>query len=490
MAARPDQLLQHIRRFASGPDQSSDGDLLARFTRLRDEDAFAALVKRHGPMVLAVCRRVLGDAHAAEDAFQATFLVLARKAAAVRHPEALAAWLHGVARHLAYKYRRAESRRCWHEAGGSRAAKVAPRQDPLDELTARELLLVLDEELQRLPEAYRLPLILCGLEGLTTEEAARRLGWSPSSVKGRLLRGRKRLHARLSRRGLMRPAALFALLPAGETVSATIPKELMRATVEAARAWHTRDSVTGISAEVATLVEGTLKSMAVPKLKVTLGLMLLVGAFAAGAGMLAQSQPAAQQIEPRAAAKATEPEKAKEQPPTDRYGDPLPPGAIARLGTLRLRHQEMVRSVVFSRDGKTALASDTQGNIVVWDVATGREVRHIQRDTASPSETLALSADGKTLACGGNGPGGKAHLYLWDIERSKLLSQHELGTRDGVHHLLFTPDGKTLIVGHFSNTIRVWDVASKKVTHELKGHTGMLADMVLSPDGKTLASGS
>ena len=93
MAARPEQLLQHIRRFASGPDQSSDGDLLARFVQMGDEDAFTELVRRHGPMVLAVCRRVLGDAHRAEDAFQATFLILARKAAAVRHPEALAAWL-------------------------------------------------------------------------------------------------------------------------------------------------------------------------------------------------------------------------------------------------------------------------------------------------------------------------------------------------------------------------------------------------------------
>src|SRR6516162_3791917 len=156
MAARPQQLLQHIRRFASGPDQAPDGELLARYALLRDEDAFAELVRRHGPMVLAVCRRVLGDAHDAEDAFQATFLVLARKADSVRNPEALAAWLHGVARHLSLKCRRAEDRRRRHESGEGRVAPGAPRQDPLDELTARELLLVLDEELQRLPKSYRL----------------------------------------------------------------------------------------------------------------------------------------------------------------------------------------------------------------------------------------------------------------------------------------------------------------------------------------------
>ncbi|HEY7426679.1 MAG TPA: sigma-70 family RNA polymerase sigma factor [Gemmataceae bacterium] len=148
MAARPNYLLQHIRRLASGLDQAPDGQLLARFAQLRDEDAFAELVRRHGPMVLAVCRRVLGDAHAAEDAFQAAFLVLARKADAVRHPDALAAWLHGVARHLAVKCRRAEERRRRHEADGARVAQIPPGQDPLDELSARELLLVLDEELQ------------------------------------------------------------------------------------------------------------------------------------------------------------------------------------------------------------------------------------------------------------------------------------------------------------------------------------------------------
>src|SRR5262249_7411733 len=153
-----------------------------------------------------VCRRTLGDAHAAEDAAQATFLVLARRAAAVRPPERLAAWLYGVARHLALKCRRADARRRRREAAA--VGRTSP--DPLAEVSARDRLWLLDAEVARRPEASRLPVLLCGLEGLSQEEAARRLGWTPGSVKGRLERGRARLHARLARRGIALSASLGA----------------------------------------------------------------------------------------------------------------------------------------------------------------------------------------------------------------------------------------------------------------------------------------
>src|SRR5438046_639289 len=196
MPAPPEQLLRYLRRLAAGPTAAPDADaaLLSRFVRDRDEAAFAALVARHGRMVLGVCRRVLGDAHAAEDAAQATWLALARKSPALRRPQALAAWLHGTARQLALNIRRGDERRRQVEARNAQAAPTIPQSDPLDVLTARELLQVLDEELQRLPEVYRLPLILCCLEGRSPGEAAARLGWTPGSVKGRLERGRKHLH--------------------------------------------------------------------------------------------------------------------------------------------------------------------------------------------------------------------------------------------------------------------------------------------------------
>jgi RNA polymerase sigma factor (sigma-70 family) len=162
-------------------------------------------------MALGVCRRVLRDAQDAEDAAQAAFLVLARKAATLRRPDALAGWLHGVARHLALKCCRAGDRRRERETRGARVASPLPPPDPLDQLTAREMLQVLDEELQRLPEVYRVPVILCCLEGRTQDEAAAQVGWTPGSLRGRLERGRKHLHARLARRGLELSVAWAAL---------------------------------------------------------------------------------------------------------------------------------------------------------------------------------------------------------------------------------------------------------------------------------------
>jgi RNA polymerase sigma factor (sigma-70 family) len=168
MAASPERLLRALRDQLpwAGPD-AADAELLARFIGRRDEAAFASLVARHGPMVLGVCRRVLSDAHHAEDVAQATFLVLAREADTIRRAGSLAAWLHRTARNLALKHRRAEARRRRREVRAS--TPTAP--DPLDELTVRELLAIFDEQLQRLPEPQRLPLILCCLEGCTQGEA-------------------------------------------------------------------------------------------------------------------------------------------------------------------------------------------------------------------------------------------------------------------------------------------------------------------------------
>ncbi len=279
MTDRPERLLRYLRRLAPDAHPASDAALLERFVRCRDEDAFATLLSRHGPMVLGACRRVLGDAHAAEDAAQATFLVLARRAAAVRPPERLAAWLYGVARQVALKCRRADARRRVREAKAARAA--CP--DPLAEVSARELLLILDAEVSRLPDAYRLPVLLCGLEGLSQEEAARRLGWSPGSVKGRLERGRARLHARLARRGLV-PSAVLA---AAEVARAGATCRWFGPTVKAAALVAAGRPAAGVvSGEVMALAEGVVKAMVRTRLIFAAALLTLavvgasVGAFA------------------------------------------------------------------------------------------------------------------------------------------------------------------------------------------------------------------
>src|SRR6266545_2237261 len=204
-------LIRYLRAQAGGA--LTDGELLARYARGRDEAAFAAVVQRYGGLVLAVARRQLADPHQAEDVFQATFLALARSAARLGRDAPLANWLYTVALRTARKARvRAARRRDYEKAG---AAPPEPPADPLAAVSGRELLRAVDEELARLPEKYRLPVLLCCVQGLSREEAARQLGWSAGAVKGRLERGRHRLAARLARRGLAPGALVLAPLAAG-----------------------------------------------------------------------------------------------------------------------------------------------------------------------------------------------------------------------------------------------------------------------------------
>src|SRR6266542_4374098 len=188
---------------------ATDTELLRRFLVARDETAFARLISRHGPLVLGVCRRVLRDGHAAEDAFQATFLLLARRAAELSGAGSLAGWLYTVARRTASQARRADERRRRREA---RAAR--PVNATADDLAWREVRELLDVELARLPEDHRTPLILCYLNGLSQAEAARQLGCSAAALRGRLERGRRTLRRRLARLGLPLSALLLPAVPA------------------------------------------------------------------------------------------------------------------------------------------------------------------------------------------------------------------------------------------------------------------------------------
>jgi len=210
--------------------ETSDADLLERFSVRRDETAFATLVNRHGPMVQGVCRRILGDAHAAEDVFQAVFLVLVRKAATIRRPELLANWLYGVAFRIARKARikaiRNEARERWAE-------KMPTREQFLD-LEWGELKQVLDEEMNQLPEKYRAPLVLCYLQGQTNAQAAAQLGWPTGSMSERLSRAREMLRKRLNRRGLNLTAALLAVLLSQKAASAAVSPVLVSTTVTTA----------------------------------------------------------------------------------------------------------------------------------------------------------------------------------------------------------------------------------------------------------------
>jgi RNA polymerase sigma factor (sigma-70 family) len=212
----------------------ADQDLLRQFASRRDESAFESLVQRHGPMVQGVCRRILGDAHDAEDAFQAVFLVLARKSRSIRKPELLANWLYGVACRIARKARiraiRKESRE--RRAGTMPVAGKIPVAGQLLDLEWLELKAVLDDELQQLPEKYRAPLVLCYLHGQTNAQAAEQLGWPTGSISERLARAREILRARLNRRGLTLSAGLLALLLSQKAASADVSPLLVHATVK------------------------------------------------------------------------------------------------------------------------------------------------------------------------------------------------------------------------------------------------------------------
>ncbi|MDY3560873.1 sigma-70 family RNA polymerase sigma factor [Gemmata sp. JC673] len=304
---------------------ASDRELLRRFADRRDEAAFAALVRRHGAMVLATGHRVLGRSPDAEDVFQATFLLLSRKAGSGRWHPSVASWLHRVAHLLALKVRRAATRRARHEERAPR--RTAP--DPLDEMSGRELLAVLDEELLALPEVLRAPLVLCALEGASRAEAAERLGCTPATLKKRLELGRRRLRDALTRRRIGLPALLGTLLLGSSAVA--VPNHLVQAVVRATLA----TGGPGLSSQVGELVHGGIGMTGWNKFRVALGAALLCGCLAV-VGALAARPGSTPEEPPKTAAPA---ERAPEPPAVeamrvvvlDSTGKPLP-GANVHAG--------------------------------------------------------------------------------------------------------------------------------------------------------------
>jgi RNA polymerase sigma factor (sigma-70 family) len=272
-----------------------DAELLERFlasTGETAEDAFAAVVERHGPLVLGVCRRILRDPDDAEDAFQATFLVLARKARSIGRRELLANWLYGVAVRTARELRASRARRL------AREGQVDPmtRQDPGPEESDGELRAALDGELSRLPDAFRAPIVLCDLQGKTHQEAARILGLPVGTVSSRLVRAREKLRTRLVRRGLTLSAAAVASFCTRQAAEASVPPALVSAAARAAARFVTGGTaVAGVPSTPASLAERVSRSVALGKASaagtLTSGLLLAAAIGAATAGGLWLTQP-------------------------------------------------------------------------------------------------------------------------------------------------------------------------------------------------------
>jgi RNA polymerase sigma factor (sigma-70 family) len=507
--AEPAILLREVRKLAEQSAGPPDRLLLEQFIDRRDEAAFALLVARHGPMVLAVCRAMLGNHHDAEDAFQATFLVLARKADSIRNRDSVGSWLHGVAHQLARNLQARARRRRSHET----RTPAMPAADPVLDLTVRELHQAVSDELRELPEPYRDALVACYLEGLTQEAAAQRLGCSKGVLRGRLNRGREALRARLERRGL---ALSLGALPAGEV---PLPQTLADATVRAALGYAAGEQVAGlVSAQSVLLAQGALKALFPTRLG--LAVLLLVGL-----SLLATASAVAP---PPAAPPATRARRPAEQPepgpgPEPVHFDPNPidlrpvareawgvafspdgstvasvcgladrPGELvlwdAKKGTPRVRVRENrgVRSLAFSPDGRLLATADyVDQTAKVRDAGTGR-VLHVLRGHTAGVNGVAFSPDGKTLATAGL----DRTVRLWSPRDGRLRATLRGHTEDGVYAVACSADGKWLASCGFDRTARVWDLATGKEQAVLSGHQAPVEHVAFSRDGKALATAS
>lgn len=478
MAARTASVLRYLRRLVVNQqgETASDAALLEQFVRARDEEAFAALVARHGPLVWRACRRVLADPQTAEDAFQATFLVFARRAAELRSPQRLVGWLYGVAYRVSLKARSAQARRQRREVVAPEVVAPDPRRDPLAEVSVREWLSLLDEEIQQLPEAYRLPVLLCCLEGHSQEEAARLLGWTPGSVRGRLERGRARLWQRLTRRGLSLPATL-AGIGLGQA-GAVPPAALLKTTVRQALAGA---AGSGLSVRVATLAEASVLRLLSRQALRTLA--VLTG-FLGAVGVLVTLLPGPAPAPTAALQQDSKPQLAERPARTDRQGDPLPAGTLARLGTTRFRHVRAA-DLAFTADGKMLLTcgGDHAGKRTIrsWDAFTGRLLQ--EQPLPANLYLLALSPDGKLLAFNQ----GKDLLAIQERESGRFL--HKLVLKEGSGRFIqavFSPDNKVVVMGQRDGTLQAWNLATGKQSMLVK-HESQPWGLCFAADGTLLS---
>jgi RNA polymerase sigma factor (sigma-70 family) len=426
-------LMAEIRRLTgTGPD----ADLLAAYIHDRNDGAFAALVDRHGSMVWGVCRRVLGDIHAAEDAYQATFLVLARRAGQIRHGDRLAGWLYGVALRVARKARQRRHPESWSETSPEAPAASA---GPLAEAASREALATLDEELERLPEVYRTPVLLCCLGGLSQEEAARRLGWSAGSVRGRLERGRARLADRLARRGISLSAVLSL-----DQLPALAPPAL------------------GSASPAALALANAVLGLASSKLK-SLAALVLLASMTVGSFTLLAMPGAAERKEGNERVPVPQ---VTLRPPTET------PLALDKPS-------DGFWGLDFSPDGKIVAGGAHDGSVRIWDATTGKQTLALELGTAVVL-SVRFSHDGKTLASVSD------KIRLHDPVTGKLLRELDRGKVDfhSPEPVAFSPDDR-IVLGGGAESLRLWDVQTGALIRELEGSE--LGAATFSPDGKIVA---
>jgi RNA polymerase sigma factor (sigma-70 family) len=465
---------QLLERFAcgSGPSDSTTA-------------AFETILARHGSMVLAVCRQILGDPHAVEDAFQATFLVLVRRAGSLRLRDggSLGPWLHGVAYRTAMKSRKISARRQVRE----RRVAAAVSELCSTPTESDDLRFLVHEEVNRLPTKYRAPVVLCYFEGRTHDEAAAALHWPVGTVRGRLARARDLLRARLTRRGLA-PGVLVGTSWFDQSTRAEVTASLRDATVAAVT------KGVPVGSGVAALTSVVLRSLLLARMKIAAAFILAISVLAIGAGFVA---PGRRGVPQSAVIKASPVANAVDElaPPVDRFGDPLPKYARTRLGSMRFRHGDGLRQAIFTPDGRFVVSTGGFSGTCVWDAATGTKLREIG-DSANRLQEFAFSPDGRTLATIESAGG----LRLRDFATGREQRQWHVTKNEYYQRLAFSPDGRFVAAGasrfdeatkNEEKFINVWDTAaSTERRRRLAGNWLFLNDLKFSHDGTTLATAS
>jgi RNA polymerase sigma factor (sigma-70 family) len=514
-------VLRHLRTSTVQSQAGvKDGRLLEQFVIDRDEAAFAVLVQRHGRMVYGVCMRVLRNTHDVEDAFQATFMILARRAASILPRENVANWLHGVAYRTALKARMLMAKR------GNKERELRGRsalQTPEERLW-QDVLPLLDQELAGLPETYRIPIVLCDLEGKTRRDAAQQLGWPEGTVAGRLARGRTLLAKRLTRRGVLPCAALFSSGALAEfAAAASVPPTLVQTTIHTALAFAANPVANGcVSAKLTALSRGVFRTMLISKLKKTVALLLVAALLITGVGLGAR-QVLAEVAAADAAPVSTLDQDVALAPQASKVV--APSEAVQRLGSTSFRHGDTVFFVAYLNGGKHLVTAAHDHTIRLWEAGTGKELRRFARDEgaapkdaagdqpAMPAAMKAMTVDGLPQAAFpvAVSPDGKcvaalvgATVQVWDIasgaRRHSLkvpapkADQLEGGmpvVQLGIQSLVFSSDSKRLLAPVPGNQVLAWDVATGKslagAAVPAAAITVTGSNSVVSPDGKYLA---
>jgi RNA polymerase sigma factor (sigma-70 family) len=448
------RMVGRIRKWAGAAeaDRLADQELLRRYVRSNDEAAFACLVRRHGPLVLGLCRRILRHEQDAEDAFQATFLVLARKARAIRRRQAVGSWLCGVAFRVATKLRASQARRQAREGPLGDEAPAATAED----WTWREVQTVVYAELDKLADKYRAPLLLCCVQGRTRDEAARQLGWGLGVLRGRLDRGRELLRARLVRRGLSLAAAPLALGLAGQASAApAIPLALLSSTVKAALVAAPTTAAAGIiSPQAAALAQGVLQAMFLNKVK-SLAVGLVALALVGGGVGLVSQRTSAQSGGPSASAAA------QDRPASGRRAGGETDVRKLQEEVERLRRElEQTRSellaalrenVALRARTQVATTPDNRPPVYLNQFVTGPKAG--EKKLVRPLQTQVISPDGKRMAVA-----TKGGIDLVDMARGQILARVLLDVGP-VSGLAFSPDGK-ILAGGVHDSVRLWDAAT------------------------------